>query len=53
MLLIPTIGMEIIVAPRNVFIGCGILIGFATNLGHGSGGFSNLIMTIHVNKTTN
>jgi hypothetical protein len=32
---IPTIRVENIVAPNTIFVRSGILIGFATNLGHG------------------
>jgi hypothetical protein len=75
---ITTIGIEMVVTPTMDVVRRGILIGFTTLLGSGSGGvlarwklngssalpttigvvgtlqmvFTNLIMTIHVNRTT-
>jgi hypothetical protein len=37
---ITTIRVEMVVAPNTIVVRGGILIGFATNLGHGSGGIS-------------
>ncbi len=37
---IPITGMEIVIAPNTNFVRSGVLIGFITNLGHGSYGVS-------------
>ncbi len=41
--------MEIVVAPNINFVGGGILIGFITNLGHGSG---MVLMGRNLNKSS-
>jgi hypothetical protein len=46
---IPTIGVETIVAPNTNFVKGGVLIGFVANLGYGLGGVS---MGRNLNKSS-